>query len=191
MADGAGELEQALRDGFSESDLGGGTVSYRFVRPDDDLVAITEMLHAAYKPLADAGMRFHASFQDVEVTKARMGWGETIIAVSGDQVIGTVTLRPHNPGNRSSHYSMPGVFAFGQFAVDPRLQRRGIGSRLVELVEARARERGAVAVALDTSERADHLIKWYESLGYSFVEYIQWDLEVVNYRSVVLSKPLD
>jgi hypothetical protein len=60
----------------------------------------------------------------------------------------------------------------------------------MDLVEARARERGAVAIALDTSERAEHLIRWYESRGYSFVEYVQWDLEIVNYRSVILSKPL-
>jgi GNAT superfamily N-acetyltransferase len=43
-----------------------------------------------------------------------------------------------------------------------RLLRRGIGSRLMELVEVRAREMGAAELALDTSERANDLITMYE-----------------------------
>jgi hypothetical protein len=47
---------------------------------------------------------------------------------------------------------------------------------------------GFSEIALDTSERAHHLIQMYEKRGYRFVEYFQW--EVTNYRSVVLSKKL-
>jgi hypothetical protein len=61
---------------------------------------------------------------------------------------------------------------------------------LLELVEIRARAKGAVAIALDTSESADDLIRWYQACGYSLVGHIQWDLAVVNYRSVILSKAL-
>jgi ribosomal protein S18 acetylase RimI-like enzyme len=183
-------LEQTLHDGETEPDALGGAVLYRLVRPEDDVEAITRMLHAAYRPLADRGMRYYASFQDAAVTRERMGRGETIVALAGGLVVGTVTLRPHSPESPAAHYADPGVFSFGQFAVDPGSQRRGIGSRLLALVEQRARDMGAMAIALDTSEHAEQLIRWYESCGYSFVEYVQWDLDIVNYRSVILSKDL-
>jgi ribosomal protein S18 acetylase RimI-like enzyme len=77
---------------------------------------------------------------------------------------------------------------FSQFGVEPGLQRRGIGSILLDLVERRARETGAGELALDTAEGAAHLIKLYEKRGYRFVEHADW--EKTNYRSVVLSKRL-
>lgn len=70
----------------------------------------------------------------------------------------------------------------------PALQRQGIGSRLMDIVEARACERGVAELALDTSEHAEALIAMYARRGDRFIEYSQWD--VVNYRSVILSKRL-
>ena len=75
-----------------------------------------------------------------------------------------------------------------QFAVDPQIQGRGIGLRLLRDVERRAIASGAHEVALDTAEPARHLVDWYTGLGYRFVEHAQWSH--TNYRSVILSKRL-
>ena len=69
---------------------------------------------------------------------------------------------------------------------EPRLQGSGIGGALVELVEHKAASTGAVEVSLDTSEKAETLIAWYLGCGFRFVQWVRW--EVVNYRSVVLTK---
>ena len=75
---------------------------------------------------------------------------------------------------------------FGQFAVEPALQRSGIGTRLVGYVEAAARTAGCTALALDTAEGATHLVRWYERLGFRAVGHVNWN--VTNYRSVVMCK---
>jgi GNAT superfamily N-acetyltransferase len=77
---------------------------------------------------------------------------------------------------------------FGQFAVRPSHQGRGIGTTLLRLVEQRAAEQGVRQLALDTSEHAADLIAFYEVKGFRFVEHVQWS--ETNYRSVVLAKGL-
>jgi len=59
---------------------------------------------------------------------------------------------------------------------------------LLSEVENRVRKAGAKELALDTSERAENLIEYYERKGFRFVEFVQWDR--VNYRSVIMSKLL-
>jgi GNAT superfamily N-acetyltransferase len=103
-------------------------------------------------------------------------------------VVGIITLAEAQATHGSPFYDRPDVASFGQFAVLPALQRQGIGSRLMDIVEARAREKGVIELALDTSEHAQALIAMYTKRGYRFIEYSKWD--IVNYRSVILSKSL-
>jgi GNAT superfamily N-acetyltransferase len=163
-------------------------VTYRRLHADDDLDAITRLLHEAYAPLAAAGMRYVASHQDVATTRRRTAKGETFVAIRDDAVVGIITLAGANATHGSPWYERPDVASFGQFAVLPALQRQGIGSRLMDIVEARAREKGVMELALDTSEHAEALIAMYMMRGYRFIEYAKWDS--VNYRSVILSKRL-
>ena len=146
------------------------------------------MLHEAYAPLAAQGMRFVATHQDSATTNRRINRGETIVAVDGDNSVGIITLKHAERTHGSPFYDRPDVAGFGQFAVRPSHQRSGIGSTLLNLVEQRARENSVTFLALDTSIRANHLIELYTSRGYAFVEYVQWP--DVNYRSVVLAKPI-
>jgi len=162
--------------------------SYRSLRPDDDLEALTSLLHDAYAPLAAAGMRFVASHQTVETTRQRVNKGETFVAESAGAIVGTITLADATLTRGSPFYDRPDVADFGQFAVRPDLQRRGIGSELMAMVERRAREQGVVELALNTSEHASGLIAMYLKKGYRFIEYVQWD--DVNYRSMIFSKTL-
>lgn len=157
-------------------------------RATDSVAAITALLHAAYAPLAAEGMQYLASHQDEATTLQRLTKGFPFVAERDGTVIGTVTLYGPDKDSSCAWYRGAGVFKVGQFAVRPDLQGRGVGRALFTRVEAEARERSAVELALDTSENAHRLIRCYERLGFRFVEHVSWD--DTNYRSVVLSKAL-
>jgi GNAT superfamily N-acetyltransferase len=154
----------------------------------DDVAALTVLLHLAYGQLAQAGFRYLATHQDEATTRQRLESGHPFVALLGGQIVGTVTLYSSQPDSPCELYRRPGVFCFGQFGVRPDLQRGGIGRALVAHLERKARELGAIELALDTAEGATQLVQWYERLGFCFVQHVQWD--VTNYRSVVMSKAL-
>ena len=161
-------------------------LTYRALEPSDDIEAITELLHRAYAPLARAGMHYTASHQDAATTRLRMEDGDTFVAVIDGRIVGVITLHDAAATRGSPFYDRPDVADFGQFAVEPARQALGIGSRLLEMVEARAREKGVGELALNTSEHATELISMYERKGFRFIEYVKW--EEVNYRSRIFSK---
>lgn len=152
------------------------------------MAELTGLLHRAYGPLAERGLRFVATHQDEQTTRRRAERGECYLAIEGTRLIGTVTLYSPDKTDGSPWRDRSDVASFGQFAVEPEFQRQGIGSSLIRFVERRAVELGAVELALDTAEPADDLIRFYTSRGYRFIEYVKWG--EVNYRSVVLSKRL-
>jgi GNAT superfamily N-acetyltransferase len=170
------------------ADKFGREITYRHVRPEDDIDLITGMLHEAYRPLAAQGLRFLATHQDAATTRLRMSRGETILAVDADQIVGTITLKNVENTKGSPFYDRDDVAGFGQLAVRPSHQGSGIGSSLLNLVERRASQKGVKMLALDTSEHATHLIAFYQAKGYSFVEHTQWP--EVNYRSMIFAKTL-
>lgn len=59
---------------------------------------------------------------------------------------------------------------------------------MLETVEIEAKNNGISNIALDTAKGANHLIDIYQSKGYEFVGYADWD--TANYRSVILNKKL-
>jgi len=164
-------------------------VIFRNYHDGDDIGAITALLHGAYGPLARMGFRFLATHQDEATTLRRLTRGFALIAEYEGHIIGTITLNPPKPHSRCPWYTRPEVYSFGQFAVHPDFQKQGLGGRLLQLAEARARAHSARELALDTAEGAVHLRQWYERLGFRFIEHVSW--EETNYRSVVLSKKLD
>jgi GNAT superfamily N-acetyltransferase len=161
----------------------------RSMRDDDPVPAITRLLHEAYAPLAAMGLRYTATHQGDDVTLRRLQRGFPWVAEQDGKIVATVTLYPTaGPGSACRWYRQPGVFSFGQFAVHPDLQRRGIGEKLVGMLEREALARGGRELALDTAEPAHHLRRWYEKLGYRFIEFADWS--TTNYHSVILSKQL-
>ena len=155
----------------------------------DDAEALTELLHRAYRPLLEAGMRYTATHQTVEVTLKRMSHGECWVVVNQGEIVGTGTL--YEPWGESDceFYCKTGVAVFGQFAISPELQGKGIGRKLVGLFEDRSREFGAKWLACDTSEHADHLIAMYQRWGFELVGRADYRPHV-NYESVILAKRL-
>jgi predicted N-acetyltransferase YhbS len=93
------------------------------------------MLHEAYAPLAARGMRFVASHQNSATTHKRMARGETMVAEDEGAIVGVVTLKHADETHGSPFYERPDVAGFGQFAVRPSHQSRGIGAALLNLVK--------------------------------------------------------
>lgn len=108
------------------------------------------------------------------MTRARAERGRCLVAEIEGRLVGTVTWYGPGGGRGCDWYRRPEVAAFGQLAVSPAHQGRGIGSNLIAEVERRARQAGALELALDTAEPARHLVDYYARLGYRVVEHAQW-----------------
>jgi ribosomal protein S18 acetylase RimI-like enzyme len=134
------------------------------------------------------GLRFMATHQDDEVTKKRLQNGESFVVEQNNKIIACITLYKSKGKNRCSWYNNEGVLYFGQFAVEPSFQQKGIGSKMMDFIEGYALKNEAKEISLDTSEEAKHLIEYYEKRAYRFIQYHKWD--EVNYRSIVMSKKL-
>ncbi len=161
----------------------------RLLAEGDSLEALTALLHRAYAELGAMGFRYKAVEQSVDVTRDRISQGECYVAVSERDIVGTAVLLP--PSWRPAHcewYARADVAVLSQFAVEPRLQRRGLGSWLIAYVEKRAAALGAAELAADTAEDATYLVGLYERRGYRRVGTAQWGH--TNYRSILLSKRL-
>ena len=163
------------------------------IRPfseNDSITELTDLLHRAYKFLADMGLHFVASWQDEEVTKRHVTKGECFIAETEGKLIGTILLYPKYKDDTTlpDWYRRDDVRVFGKFAVDPDYQTQGVGSKLLDFLEKYSRKKDLNELALDTSDKALHLIDYYKKRGYRFICTHQWP--AVNYHSVVMSKTL-
>lgn len=156
--------------------------------PEHSFAELTALLHRAYAPLAASGFRFYASHQSEDETRERAGQGTCFVAEEHGALIGTIVVFPGNAASPCAWYRNKGVWVFGQFAVEPTRQHTGIGAALLAHAEGEARRCGAQHLACDTAEGAEHLITYYTKHGFSPVGFVRWD--DVNYRSIVLSKPL-
>jgi len=161
----------------------------RLVEPQDSVEEITELLHRAYARLAEMGLRFVATHQDAETTAMRLSLGEAYVAVHEDKIVGTIAMKRPGTTQGCEWYDRKDVSVFNQFAVEPGLQNQGLGSKMLDVVEARAKELGAAEMALDTAEGATHLIEFYSKRGYRQVGKANWG--PTNYISVVMSKNLE
>ena len=166
-----------------------GPFHIRQLLPSDSIAELTLLLHRAYGALAREGFQFWASHQTEANTRSRITDGHCYVALLEGRVVGTITLKKRELTKGCPWYDRPDVASFGQFAVEPELQGRGIGRALLDAVERRAVEEGVAELALDTAEGATALVEMYEKLGFRFIGYVDWRPDT-NYRSVVYSKKL-
>lgn len=156
----------------------------------DSVEELTSLLHRAYKRLAEMDLHFVATNQSVEYTRNYLKKGECYILTSQGtkKLIGTIFYYTSTWPDAPDVYRRDDTVLFGKFAVDPDRQNSGLGSKLMDFIEERARSNGKKAVVLDTSEKALHLIDYYTKRSYEYLHHWQWP--DVNYKSVVLLKHL-
>lgn len=155
----------------------------------DSVEELTDLLHRAYKRLADMGLKFIATFQDSEATKRQMKKGICFVVTENEKIVGTVLYYLNTFDDAPDIFKEEDAVLFGKFAVEPEYQSSGLGSFILNYIEEYARSNGKKRVILDTSEKALHLIDFYKKRGYKFVHHWQWP--DVNYRSVVMCKMLE
>jgi GNAT superfamily N-acetyltransferase len=142
----------------------------------DSIDEITNLLHQAYRHLAEMGFNYIAATQSSLITAARIDSGITYIARSQSGIVGTITYYPRVAEDKDepSFFKSIKVCHFGQFAVCPELQGSGIGSRLLDCVEDKAVKDYKKEIACDTAENAIHLVEYYKRRGYRKIGHQQW-----------------
>jgi len=167
-------------------------VTVRRLRDGDCLVSLTGLLHRAYRPQVEMGLRPLAGRQTPEVTKERAESGECYVATvadgEADRLVGTILFQEIETAKFPPFFLHPGVTHFSLFAVDPDHQGRGIGHLLLDAIEARAREMGAAELACSMAEPDTGLMRFYLRQNFRLIEHWQWPY--TNYRSAILSKAL-
>ncbi len=153
------------------------------------MAELTSLLHRAYRKQVEMGLRPLAGRQTEDITRQRAISGETFVAESGGALVGMILLNEQEDAAFPAHFTRPGVAHFSLFAVDPDCQGRGIGRLLLSATEARAGALGLTDLALSMAEPDQNLLDFYLRLGFRFVEDWQWPY--TNYRSVILSRPIE
>jgi len=159
-------------------------ITIRDWRNNDDVEALTRMLHRAYAPLAAAGMRYMATHQSPDVTLRRLKRGRALIAEHENRIIATLTIYRPDPESTVHLYRDPLTYHFGQFGVEPEYKGKGIGRTLHQAAIHHTREQGGRYLALDTAGPAADLIATYQRWGYHIME--RMDFPATNYESVIM-----
>ena len=164
-------------------------IDFRFLSDNDSLEELTALINQAYGVYEKDGLEYKGVKQSVADTKQRVRHSYTVVAVADNRIIGTISYKPPWECRGSEWFNKPGVAKSNQLAVDPGYQSRGIGRKLIDLVELFAILQGAKEIASDHAEEAVDYIEWKKKQGYRFIAYHNWSF--TNYRSVILSKNLD
>ena len=160
----------------------------RRLRPTDSLDGLTVLLHRAFRDLALQGIECECVSQSVERTRERVKRGDCFVAVSGGDVIGTVTLENADRSSSIAAYRDPGTASAHQLAVEPSRQGAGVGRALINHANSWARARRFARLALDTPEGALKQLAWYFDRGFDMVETVR--VPGRRHASVVLAKTL-
>ena len=162
------------------------SLTVRRLSPSDDLAALTALLHRAYRPQLEMGLRPLAGRQDVSMTRARTAHGECFVAERDRTIIGTILLNEREHVDFPPLFCEAGVSHFSLFAVSPTAQSGGVGRALLDAIETRALELGHDRLAMSVAEPDAGLVRYYERRG--FVTAAGWQWPYTNYRSCIMCK---
>ena len=97
--------------------------------------------------------------------------GTLYVAETEGKIAGTVMyLHTQDPAYQTAHWQLPfdiPVLTLHILAIHPDYQGKGVGRALMDYAETLAKERGALAVRLDTHENNTPACRLYEKCGYS------------------------
>lgn len=163
-----------------------GEPTVRRYRADDGTAV--RQLHAT--AMRDAGA-FTEGADDADlddVVGTYLADGEFLVATLGGEVVGMGAFRPVDEGIAALHGGVDDHAAeIKRMRVAPDQQREGIGQRLYDGLERRARERGVRELVLDTMPSLTAARRFYEANGFVHerdvdVEWEGEELTLVLYR---------
>lgn len=176
----------------------GTMVEVRPLLATDPIAPITELLHRSYASQRERGMDPLAGRQSVEITRQRCYRGQTYVALrpgtgapSGnfkERLLGTILFQEREDAAFPPWFLRSDVTHFSQFAVEPGLQKGGVGTALLARVEHETLACGCRELALSMAEPDTPLREYYERRGYRVVQTWQWPY--TNYQSLIMSKTL-
>lgn len=129
---------------------------------EDDVLAVTTLIHRAYKLWVVRGLNVSPARQTPETTRQHLLAGGLVFEREG-RIVATVTVDV-------ASYNGKQYLEFKKFAVDPDLANAGVGTKIYQLVEAHAREHNYHGMILETVAEAEWLYDWYLRLGYQVVD---------------------
>ena len=147
-------------------------VELRSVRADEH-DAVGELTASAYLADGLVGDEYAAVLRDVP---ARAAVAEVLVAVEGDQLLGTVTLVGPDAPSEWLQQDRPGAGTIRMLAVAPQARGRGIGTLLTRECIRRAQDRGWPELTLltQTAMKAAHRI--YEREGFRRAAELDWEV---------------
>ncbi len=150
-------------------------VVVRPVRPEE-YEALGELTVAAYRALADDEPALDADYlTELRDVARRAAEVPVLVAVDArGRVLGGVTYVP-GPGTPYSESEAPDEAGIRMLAVDPALQGRGIGRRLVEACLERAKAAGRRRLVLLTRPSMTAAQRLYARLGFRRAPARDWE----------------
>lgn len=130
---------------------------------------IRDVTLAAYQEYATRVPAFWPDYrQNIVATLADIGPAEQLVVEQGGTLVGTVLLYPPRrlslPQGDSVEMPWPEVRLL---AVAPAARRRGIGGALMQECVRRARQSGARALSLHTTDLMQTAMRMYERMGFA------------------------
>jgi ribosomal protein S18 acetylase RimI-like enzyme len=137
-------------------------VEIREVRPDEHPLA-GEVTVAAWRDLYGEDLGNYADhLRDID---SRAKDAVVLVALEGDEIIGTVTYVPGLSSPFAVHLK-DGEAMIRMLSVAPAHKRRGVGRALSLACVERARAEGSSAIVLHADEIMDASQRLYESIGF-------------------------
>jgi ribosomal protein S18 acetylase RimI-like enzyme len=143
-----------------------------------EAATVTAVIHAAFEPyrgrlVPDSS----AHAETVETVRGKMASGGAVLAERDGRMLAAVLFEPEGD-----------ALYIGRLAVLPEARRNGLAQRLVEAVEAIARERGVARLTLGVRLSLEDNIRLFTRLGFretgrtshpGFTEHTSMDMEKV------------
>src|SRR5689334_19385398 len=123
------------------------------------MLSLMQAAFAEYEGVLDPPSGAHD--ETAESVVRRLSRGGAVLACINDEAVGF-----------AFYDSVDGLLYFGRLSVLPDFRNRGIGTRLLDCVEGRARDTGAAGVRLGVRLQLPHLVARYERLGYRITKYM-------------------
>jgi GNAT superfamily N-acetyltransferase len=124
----------------------------------EDGIAIVSCLESAFTPYREryTPAAYADTVLDVESVQRRLREMTLFVAVSGDDVVGTIGCVA-----KGADGHLRGM------AVLPDWQGTGVASALLDAAEMEMRQRGCTGITLNTTEPLERAIRFYEKHGYA------------------------